>query len=455
MNGKVKIVKKQKEFDLNSTVNIPKKISKYKVDDYCIFIAPDKASFLTTDQAGAEIIDFFEQGLTLKAVIDTLKNRGMKQDDVISKLHNLLVKIERKSFYEDAEVNEIKVDTPALHIDLTNKCNLTCIHCLRDAGKPAENELSTEEWLDVVDRFSDIHKGQVCFSGGEPLLHPGALEVIKRAKEKGMYVILFSNGTMIQEARMADTLAQYVDRIQMSLDGATAEVNDSIRGAGSFEKVLRAAELLENKPLKIYIGMALMPQNAEDLERNLATLTNRLGSRVSFRIAPSMIDGRAQPAHVIQDKEEAQNKLRALVGDLYRKHLKAISSNEKNVKLNNCGFGETFSIASNGDIFPCNLYEQRVKLGNVRTSDIRELLRELEKIRDIVSVESIPECRECPLKIVCYGGCRLNNFYKHGTTARASCTPERKKELLEFIVKKEETFDPLQLWLQGEEKQII
>ena len=455
MTEKVKIIKKQKEFNLNSTVNIPKKISKYQIDDYFIFIAPDKASFLTTDKEGATIIDHFQKGGTLKSIISTMENRGMQKDEVVSRLHNVLVKIERKSFYEDAEVNEIIVDTPALHIDLTNKCNLTCIHCLRDAGKPAENELSTDEWLEVVDRFSDIHQGQVCFSGGEPLLHPGALDIIKRAKEKGMYVILFSNGTMIQEATVADELARYVDRIQLSLDGATAEVNDSIRGEGCFEKVLRAAKLLEDKPMQIYIGMALMPQNSKDLEQNLETLTRRLGSRINFRIAPSMIDGRAQAAHVIENKEEAQNKLRAMVGDLYRKHLKAVSSNEKNVKLNNCGFGETFSIASNGDIFPCNLYEKRIRMGNVRESNIQELLQKLKEIRNAVSVESIPECRNCPLKIVCYGGCRLNNFYKHGTTVKASCTPERKQELLEFIVKKEETFDPMQLWLQGEDKQII
>jgi radical SAM protein with 4Fe4S-binding SPASM domain len=455
MTEKVKIIKKQKEFNLNSTVNIPKKISKYQIDDYFIFIAPDKASFLTADKTGADIIGFFQEGATLKSIISAMENRGMPRDEVISKLHNVLVKIERKSFYEDAEVTVVKVETPSLHLDLTNKCNLTCIHCLRDAGQAAENELTTAEWLDVVDRFSDIHKGQICLSGGESLLHPGAFDVIKFAKKKGMFVILFTNGTIIQTPEVADELGKYVDRIQMSLDGATAEVNDSIRGEGCFEKVLRAVNLLENKSMQIYIGMSLMPQNATDLEQNLEALTRSLGSRVNFRIAPSMIDGRAKAAHVIEDKKMAQNKLREMVGDLYRKHLKAVSSYEKNVKLNNCGFGETFSIASNGDIFPCNLYDKRVRIGNVRESNIPELLQKLEEIRNAVSVESIPECRDCPLKIVCYGGCRLNNYYKHGTTAKASCTPDRKQELLEFIVKKEETFDPLQLWLQGEDKQII
>lgn len=455
MAEKVKVVKHQKEFDLNSTVNIPKKISKFKIDDYFIFIAPDKASFLTTDQTGADIIDYLEKGLTLKSVIDVLKKRGILHDEVVSRLHNVLVKIERKSFYEDVEVNEIKVDTPSLHIDLTNKCNLTCIHCLRDAGKAAKNELRTEEWLEVVDNFSDFHKGQVCFSGGEPLLHPGAFDIIKLAKKKGMFVVLFTNGTMIQRPEVADELARYVDRLQMSLDGATAEVNDSIRGKGCFEKVLRAAKLLEDKPLEINIGMALMPQNSTNLEKNIEHLTQRFSSNVNFRIAPAMIDGRAQASHVIKNKEEAQKKLRSLVGDLYKKHLKAISPTEKNVKINNCGYGETFTISSIGDVYPCNIYESRVRMGNVRENPISDLLYELELIRDAANVENIPECKTCALKIICFGGCRLNNFYKHGTISKPSCTPEKKREILEFVVNKEETFDPVKLWLQGTEKKII
>jgi radical SAM protein with 4Fe4S-binding SPASM domain len=455
MTEKVKIIKKQKEFNLNSTVNIPKKISTYQIDDYFIFLAPDKASFLTSDKTGADIIDYFQIGATLKSIIATMENRGMPKDEVISKLHNVLVKIERKSFYEDAEVTVVKVETPSLHLDLTNKCNLTCIHCLRDAGKAAENELTTAEWLDVVDRFSDIHKGQVCLSGGEPLLHPGAFDIIKLAKKKGMFVILFTNGTMIQTQEVADELGQYVDRIQMSLDGATAEVNDSIRGKGCFEKVIRASQLLDDKSMEIYIGMALMPQNTNDLEKNMAALTQRLGSRVNFRIAPSMIDGRAQASHVIENKEEAQNQLRSVVGDLYRKHLKAVTPGEKNVCVNNCGYGETLTISSAGDVFPCNIYEDRVKIGNVREQNIMDLIHELDTIRDAANVDNIPECKVCPLKIVCFGGCRLNNFYKHGTISKPSCTPEKKREILDFIVKKEETFDPLELWIQGDDKKVI
>ena len=451
MTENVTIVQKKKAFDIKAGIQLPLKISKYKIDHSYLFIAPEKASFITTGEIGSQFLSYFKEGYSIERVIDKMKNNGFNMDMIISELHSFLVKLEKKGFYEDSAVKNINISQPSLHLDLTTRCNLTCVHCLRDAGKGQPEELTTGDWLKVIDTFSSLNKTRVCFSGGEAMLHPGIFDILKRAKDRGLYVILFTNGTLIDSQRVANKLEKIVDKIQVSLDGATAEVNDKIRGKGCFEKVFRAVHFLEKTRINLDIAISVMPQNSDDLEQNLEKLAKMLGPKVNIRVSPSVKEGRATASHTFSSQEVGRGKIRKLTGLIYQKRLKAMTKEEKNVKLNNCGYGETVVVSSIGDIFPCNLYEPRVKFGNVRNDDFAKILKEIDNARKLVDVENIEKCKTCDLKIICYGGCRLNNIYRNNDIAKPACTPEYKKQLCARIVEREENFDPLALWLGEDE----
>lgn len=444
------LVKKvTKEFDVKSGIRLPMKISKYKVGDSYLFIAPEKASFITTNETGSRFLNYFKEGKTLEEVINEMKKKGMEMSAITSELHSFLVKIERKAFYEDARVTEVKIDEPTLHLDVTNKCNLRCAHCFQDAGEARKNELDTIEWLKVIDDFSSVYKTSVTFSGGEPLLHPGIFDLLKRAKESGLHVTLFSNGILIDK-QVVDKIQNWIDKIQLSLDGATAKTNDAVRGAGTFEKVLKAFQLLEDTNISLDSGISIMPHNVEELKTDIENLTDRIGKRINLRISPVMKEGRANASHEFPTKRSAQMEMREVLSNLYRKRLKTLQKNEKNVKLNNCGFGETVVVSSVGDVYPCNVYEPRTKCGNVRTDDFFKILEAIEKYRDDVSVENIEECSGCDLKIICFGGCRLHNIYRSNDILKPACTSKRKDELCAYIVEREENFDPLSLLWEAE-----
>jgi radical SAM protein with 4Fe4S-binding SPASM domain len=437
-----------KSFDLKRGIDLPSKIAQFQANDFFLFTAVDKASFISTNVYGKEFLELFKKGHSIEEVINIMKEKGIATDKIISELHSFLVKVEKKGFYEDATVKEPPIE-PILHVDITNKCNLTCVHCFQDAGKPRENELSTSEWLKVIEDFSNLYKTNITISGGEPLCHPGIFEILEKSKNSGLYVTLFTNGTLINDEQIVEKFEKYVDKIQISLDGATEKENDEIRGKGSFEKIIYAFQLLQKTKIHLNMAVSLMPQNLSGFTANVERMINRIGLGVDIRISPIMKEGRAQNSHMFSDKNIAKFEVRKMLEELFRKRLKTIQKEEKNVRINNCGYAESVVVSSIGDVYPCNVYESRVKIGNIRTGNFSDMVKEIDKLRQRVSVENIAQCSVCDLKMLCFGGCRLNNVYRNNDILIPCCTEEYKKEICEFVVEKEENFHPLELLMDN------
>ena len=124
--------------------------------------------------------------------------------------------------------------------ELTYACNLACVHCLSSSGRRDPRELSTAECEAVIDELQAMQVFYVNVGGGEPTVRPDFWELLDYAVGHHVGVKFSTNGSRITPAtarRVAET--DYVD-VQISLDGATAEVNDAVRGAGSYATALRA-----------------------------------------------------------------------------------------------------------------------------------------------------------------------------------------------------------------------
>jgi hypothetical protein len=77
---------------------------------------------------------------------------------------------------------------------LTHRCQLECVHCYTNSGPDvsAEGELTPERWIELVDAFADIGGEKILFTGGEALVFRGCIDVMRRAKARGLHVTLFS-----------------------------------------------------------------------------------------------------------------------------------------------------------------------------------------------------------------------------------------------------------------------
>src|SRR6266702_4115917 len=144
---------------------------------------------------------------------------------------------------------QLGLDAPiCLTWELTYACNLSCVHCLSSSGRRDPRELSTGECQAVIDTLERMQVFYVNIGGGEPTVRPDFWELVDYATAHHVGVKFSTNGVRI-DAAVARKLAasDYVD-VQISLDGATAEVNDAVRGPGSYAMAIRAMEHLAAAP---------------------------------------------------------------------------------------------------------------------------------------------------------------------------------------------------------------
>ncbi|QDQ09495.1 radical SAM protein [Streptomyces spectabilis] len=129
--------------------------------------------------------------------------------------------------------------------DTTYACPLRCSHCYSESGRRPSRQLGPEAMLRVADALVSLRPRVVALSGGEPLVVRGVFEVAQRLRAGGVKLSINTSGWVMNRA-LAERLADHFDEVIVSLDGATPEVHDRIRGrAGSFERVLAALTLLD------------------------------------------------------------------------------------------------------------------------------------------------------------------------------------------------------------------
>ncbi len=131
---------------------------------------------------------------------------------------------------------------PVMLLFLTGRCNLKCRFCGvcdLEHGYTDEEELSTDQWKDVIRTASEKMGTMLAVvSGGEALLREDVFEIIRYAEERGISIHLCTNALLLSEDKMARLRDSGVSTVSFSLDGPEAAVHDYIRGAGNFDKAV-------------------------------------------------------------------------------------------------------------------------------------------------------------------------------------------------------------------------
>ena len=179
--------------------------------------------------------------------------------------------------------------------ELTWACNLSCKHCLSSSGVADPGELDFETCRQLLD---DLHEMQVFYlniGGGEPMMHPHFFDIIEYADGLGIGVKFSTNGTRMSRSAARRVAGLSYCNVQVSLDGATAHVNDTIRGAGSFERALWALSNLADVGVQgTKISVVVTRRSISQLDELLA-LSDRFGAQLRLtRLRPS---GRAQDCY--------------------------------------------------------------------------------------------------------------------------------------------------------------
>lgn len=166
-------------------------------------------------------------------------------------------------------------------IEPTDRCNLNCLHCLRPP-KSTYKELSLDFFDSLLQSLKAYGNPHIAFTGGEPTLHSQFLDMLQLLKTHGYSCNIVTNGQNFAEL-LPDFLA-YKSRIlsiAFSLDGASEQTHDQIRGAGSFHRVLLAIALASLKGFHVTVQIVANRLNKNEIAE-LPELCKRLGVQWLF-----------------------------------------------------------------------------------------------------------------------------------------------------------------------------
>ena len=183
-------------------------------------------------------------------------------------------------------------------LNITNSCNLNCLHCFNGSSpRQRHSELTDEEFLGVVKEICAIKPYNVCFSGGEPLIRRKLLQDSSAAlSSHGIRISLVTNGILLDESCLERLLKAGVKEVSISLDGIRQDTHELLRKkAGSFQSALNALELLKKSGLEAFEPAFTVTRfNADEFEDYVNYFESSGYTRLVAR--PLVLSGRA-PEH--------------------------------------------------------------------------------------------------------------------------------------------------------------
>ncbi len=318
--------------------------------------------------------------------------------------------------------------------NITKRCNLECDHCYIDAGpikdkKELDGELTTAECFQVIDQIVEVNANALLIlTGGEPFLRPDVFEIAKHAGQRGLWVVVGTNGVLISEKLLDRVEAASIKGLSLSLDALSAEKHDWFRRVkGAFDNTVQGARLLADRDIPYIIQTTVARHNAADLEA-IAEFAHQLGARV-FNVYFLVATGRGSyVTDVSPDEYEAiMQRLyhlqktyrgRMLVNSKCAPHYqRVLYQNEPQSDMlkaygsgaGGCPAGTHYcGIRPNGDMTPCPYIPEYG--GNLRDKSFADIWNDSDVFRTIRDRSQLGgRCGGCEFAEVC-GGCRARSL---------------------------------------------
>lgn len=288
-----------------------------------------------------------------------------------------------------------------VYLHLTNRCNLKCLYCYNrnyrsEAGKAGE--LSTAEWLRVLEQLPALGAEGVVFTGGEPLLRRDCLELAQSARRLGLTATLLTNGTILPEM-----VADAFDDVIVSLDSCVAAEQEQVRPGGRFDRITAGIRRLAGTGrCRVRIRPVITRYNVRSLPAFPAFADSVLGCK-HFMLAlytPGELNTDLLPDPEVY--REALERFRSALADVGG--ASTIDRDELAESPAGCGAGASLlSIAPNGDVFPCQcLHFPAMVAGNVRLRPLAGIWRDAAAREPVKPFDA---CRQCWAGGLCHLRC--------------------------------------------------
>jgi pyrroloquinoline quinone biosynthesis protein E len=309
----------------------------------------------------------------------------------------------------------------ALIAELTHRCPLHCVYCSNPLELQARAaELSTLDWTRVFREAAALGVLQADFTGGEPLVRPDLLDLVRAARTAGLYINLITSGLPLDESRLEALVAAGLDHFQLSFQSAREAVAQEISGTKTHAQKLRVLEWLKRHRVAVTLNFVIHRLNIEQLPEMLALAESSSASRVEFANVQyygwafanrdSLLPTREQLTQSVDFLKKTQERLAGkikveyVVPDYYAKYPKPCMG----------GWGRKLMlITPSGDALPCHAARiiPGLSFENVRNRSVSEIWNSSDAFQKFRGEAWMKEpCKTCDRRTQDFGGCRCQAF---------------------------------------------
>ncbi|MHA6485205.1 pyrroloquinoline quinone biosynthesis protein PqqE [Paenibacillus sp. strain BS8-2] len=330
----------------------------------------------------------------------------------------------------------------ALTAELTHRCPLHCPYCSNPMElQKRENELTTDKWLSVLEQASELGVVQVHFTGGEPLLRSDLVQLVRYARELGLYVNLITSSVGLTDGRVRQLAEAGVDSIQLSLQAASADISDHIAGFKAHELKRQAANWIRANGLALNMNVVLHKGNLHQFEQIIELCAEWGAQRVELANAQYYGWALHNVHKLLPRREQLQEAEAAFVkaNERYGNQMELIwilpDYYEDFPKPCMGGWGKlSLTVAPDGRVLPCTVASeiQSLSFENVKERDLAWIWHHAPSFNVFRGYDWMEEpCRSCERRELDYGGCRCQAFLLTGDARAADpvCihSPHRKE----------------------------
>ena len=301
--------------------------------------------------------------------------------------------------------------------ELTYRCPLHCPYCSNPTQLSATDaELNTADWRRVLREAAELGVLHAGFSGGEPLTRDDLADLVRAAREAGLYTNLITSALGLTPARARELRDAGLDSVQISLQADEPSLADRIAGTKAHAQKLDAARLVRESGLALSLNIVLHRLNIVRLESMIA-LAEELGAERlelahtqwygwAFLNRDTLMPTRTQVAETARIASAAKARLAGRMEIFYV--LPDYFGDRPKPCLH--GWGRRFlTVNPTGQVLPCPTAEAipSLRFDNVRERSLRWIWDESESFNRFRGTEWMPEpCQSCELREIDFGGCR-------------------------------------------------
>lgn len=364
--------------------------------------------------------------------------------------------------------------------EITMGCNMRCKHCGSICETSLPDELTTDEALRLCDDLGKLGLKTITLSGGEPTTRKDWYQIAKRLSDNGIIPTMITNGWLIDEEILDKAKESKINTIAISIDGLK-ETHDYMRKEGSFEKSMKAFELMKKKGIPSSVITTINNKNINELPMLMDILIEKgvcawqlqfglpmgnLSKNYELVITPEKIDSIIDFAYENKDNKYIDIFFADCIGYYNYKEVEIRKSTSKGRSLwTGCGAGKSnFGILHNGDIAACTSIRNKEFIeGNVRKRSIYEIWTSPNAFkwnREMKKSKLDGFCSKCVYGDICLGGCantRLctgNDIYKENRYCSYHNAIQKVKQQIANITEINEMYSQAEKFVEKKQYQI-